>query len=285
MPIEFNGVDYVYSKDTPFEKKALSDVNLKIEEGEYISILGKTGSGKSTLVQLMNGVMKPTKGKVVVDGILTDEKSERTFEIRKKVGMVFQYPEHQFFEENVLNEIAFGPKNFGIDDSQIEEKVLKSIEMVELPKSTLFKSPFSLSGGEKRKVAIASVIACDPKYIVFDEPTSGLDPVSVKRFSLLTKKFQSLGKTIVIVTHSVEFALKNSERIIVLSDGKISLYLEKKDFKKVSVLEEIENYNLLLPDIYKIARTLLSLNFSNDTLKNEFLRLKKFLPLNDENEF
>ncbi|WP_036226016.1 ATP-binding cassette domain-containing protein [Mesoaciditoga lauensis] len=277
MPITLKNVEYVYAKSTPFEKKALDNINLQVKEGEFLTILGKTGSGKSTLIQLMNGVIKPTIGEVRVDGLSTNEKSDSVFDIRRKVGIVFQYPEHQFFEENVLKEISFGPMNFGMDETRIKELVVSSIKMVGLDPEVLFASPFSLSGGEKRKVAIASIIACDPKYLIFDEPTSGLDPISVKRFSLLAKKLQSVGKTVVVVTHSVEFALKNSDRIIVLSNGKIVFEVTKEHFKDPLKLEEIERYDLLLPDIYKLTKNTLNMNFSNKKLDEPLSFLRTFL--------
>lgn len=270
-------MEYVYARSTPFEKKALDNINLQVKEGEFLTILGKTGSGKSTLIQLMNGVIKPTAGEVRVDGLSTNEKSDSVFNIRRKVGIVFQYPEHQFFEENVLKEISFGPMNFGMDETRIKELVVSSIKMVGLDPQVLFASPFSLSGGEKRKVAIASIIACDPKYLIFDEPTSGLDPISVKRFSLLAKKLQSVGKTVVVVTHSVEFALKNSDRIIVLSNGKIVFEVTKEHFKDPFKLEEIERYDLLLPDIYKLTKNTLNMNFSNKKLDEPLSFLRTFL--------
>ncbi len=277
MPITLKNVEYVYARSTPFEKKALDNINLHVKEGEFLTILGKTGSGKSTLIQLMNGVIKPTAGEVRVDGLSTNEKSDSVFNIRRKVGIVFQYPEHQFFEENVLREISFGPMNFGMDETRIKELVVSSIKMVGLDPQVLFASPFSLSGGEKRKVAIASIIACDPKYLIFDEPTSGLDPISVKRFSLLAKKLQSVGKTVVVVTHSVEFALKNSDRIIVLSNGKIVFEVTKEHFKDPFKLEEIERYDLLLPDIYKLTKNTLNMNFSNKKLDEPLSFLRTFL--------
>ncbi len=277
MPITLKNVEYVYARSTPFEKKALDNINLQVKEGEFLTILGKTGSGKSTLIQLMNGVIKPTAGEVRVDGLSTNEKSDSVFNIRRKVGIVFQYPEHQFFEENVLKEISFGPMNFGMDETRIKELVVSSIKMVGLDPQVLFASPFSLSGGEKRKVAIASIIACDPKYLIFDEPTSGLDPISVKRFSLLAKKLQSVGKTVVVVTHSVEFALKNSDRIIVLSNGKIVFEVTKEHFKDPFKLEEIERYDLLLPDIYKLTKNTLNMNFSNKKLDEPLSFLRTFL--------
>jgi len=277
LAIKFENVEYVYNPSTPFEKRALNAINLEIREGEFLTILGKTGSGKSTLVQLMNGIIKPSRGRVTVDGVATDEKGESVFDVRRKVGIVFQYPEHQFFEENVVKEISFGPINFGFGEERVKELVMKAVEMVGISMENLYKSPFSLSGGEKRKVAIASVIACDPKYLVFDEPTSGLDPVSVERFSSLVNKFHSLGKSVVIVTHSVEFALKNSDRIIVLSNGNFVFQLTKDEFNKPFKLEEIEKYDLLLPDVYKTAKIVLSMNFSDERVKKALSFLRAIL--------
>ncbi len=271
MPIEFENVTYVYSPQSPFEKKALESVNVLISEGEFVAVLGKTGSGKSTFVQLMNGLLKPSEGKVIVDGFDTRYKGESAFGVKKKVGIVFQYPEHQFFEENVISELAFGPKNFGFDGEILKEKVAQAIDMVGLDGALLYKSPFSLSGGEKRKVALASILACDPKYLVFDEPTSGLDPLSVKMLSKTLKALKEAGKTVVVVTHSVEFALDNFERILLFSSGKIVA-----DSKKEEVLSKLESEKML-PDVYLLAKEVEKLRFSNARLKEDLRFLKKFV--------
>lgn len=240
----------MYDPHTPFEKEALNDINLKISDGEFVTILGKTGSGKSTLLQLMNGILKPSSGIVSVDGIPTLRSDKSIFDIRKKVGLVFQYPEHQFFEENVFKEIAFGPKNFDVEADELNRVVIEAVDMVGLPRTVLSKSPFDLSGGEKRKVAIASVISCKPKYLVFDEPTSGLDPVSVNLFFNMVKKFRKLGKTIVIVTHSVKEAIQNSKRIIVIAKGQIVFDGGIQTFIKSKKLME---WGMLPPPLYRLA--------------------------------
>lgn len=244
-------MNYVYEPRTPFERKALDNINLEISKGEFVTILGRTGSGKSTLLQLMNGILKPSSGTVSVDKISTSNKNEDSiFDVRRKVGLVFQYPEHQFFEETVLKEIAFGPKNFGIEANELYDVVLEGIDMVGLSRDVLNKSPFNLSGGEKRKVAIASVISCKPEYLVFDEPTSGLDPVSVELFFDMVKKLRKSGKTIIVVTHSVKEAIQNSERMIVMAKGHVVFDGDTQSFIKSKKLTE---WGMLPPPLYRVA--------------------------------
>lgn len=244
MSIEFQRVGYVYDKKTPFEREAVIDLSFKIEDGESLSILGKTGSGKSTVLQLMNGIIKPSSGRVIVDGMMTTEK-DKAFEIRKRVGLVFQNPEHQFFADTVYQEIAFGPRNFGMD---VDEAVKESIKIVGLKWDILSRSPFALSGGEKRKVAIASIIACNPKYLVFDEPTSSLDPSSTMNFFELVRALKSKGKSVIIVTHSVEEALYNFDRAIVMFNGKIVFDGDVNSFLK----EDLTMYGLLPPPMIRL---------------------------------
>ncbi len=271
MPIEIKEVDYTYEPHTPFEKKALDDVTLTISNGEFVTILGKTGSGKSTLIQLINGVLKPTKGTILIDSASTTKNDDSIFEIRRKIGLVFQYPEHQFFEENVYKEIAFGPKNFGFEGVKLNNTILKSLNMVGLSTDVLVKSPFTLSGGEKRKVAIASVIACEPQYIILDEPTSGLDPVSVKNFTKMLESLKKTGKTIIVVTHSVEFALRNADRALIMSKGKIIFDGNIQRFVKSN---DFERYGLLPPPLYQVGHEVKGLNTADEKLAEdmEFLR-------------
>ncbi|BBJ28171.1 energy-coupling factor transporter ATP-binding protein EcfA2 [Athalassotoga saccharophila] len=247
MSIEFEKVSYVYDKKTPFEKEAVSDISFKIKDGESLSILGKTGSGKSTILQLMNGIIKPSSGRVIVDGMVTTDK-DKVFEIRKRVGLVFQNPEHQFFADTVYQEIAFGPKNFGMD---ADMAVKEAIRIVDLRWDILSRSPFALSGGEKRKVAIASIIACDPKYLVFDEPTSSLDPSSAKNFFEILKVLKSKGKSVIIVTHSVEEALYNFDRALVMFNGKIVFDGHVKSF----IEEDLTMYGLLPPPMVRLKES------------------------------
>ena len=276
MSIELKKVNYTYEPHTPFEKKALDDVNLVISEGDFLTILGKTGSGKSTLIQLMNGILKPTSGTVWVDGVSTTRNDDSIFEIRRKVGLVFQYPDHQFFEENIYKEMAFGPKNFGFEGNRLNSTVLKSLNMVGLSTDILAKSPFTLSGGEKRKVAIASVIACEPQYIILDEPTSGLDPISVKNFIKMLEILKKTGKTIVVVTHSVEFALRNADRALIMSKGKIIFDGSIQEFVKSN---DFEKYGLLPPPLYQIGRNVKELNAKDEKLAVDIKFLEDALHL------
>ena len=177
MSIEIENLSYVYMPGTPFEKRALDDVSLRIEDGEFIALIGHTGSGKSTLIQHINGLLKPSSGKIIVDGVDITVPKFKLNEIRKKVGLVFQYPEYQLFEETIEKDIAFGPKNLGLTNDDIDKKVKKAMEFVGLDYNTYKDiSPFDLSGGQKRRVAIAGVVAMEPKVLILDEPTAGLDP-------------------------------------------------------------------------------------------------------------
>ena len=276
MSIEFKNVKYTYELHTPFEKKALDDVTLNISKGEFVTILGRTGSGKSTLIQLTNGILKPTAGKVLIDGVSTTKNDASIFEIRKKVGIVFQYPEHQFFEENIYKEIAFGPKNFGFEGSKLNNTILKSLNMIGLSTSVLSKSPFTLSGGEKRKVAIASVIACEPQYIILDEPTSGLDPASVKNFVKTLESLKKMGKTIIVVTHSVDFSLQNADRALIMSKGKITFDGNIQGFVKSS---DFEKYELLPPPLYQVGQKIIGFNTKNEKLAEDIKFLEDALQL------
>ncbi len=267
---------YTYELHTPFEKKALDDVTLNISKGEFVTILGRTGSGKSTLIQLTNGILKPTAGKVLIDGVSTTKNDASIFEIRKKVGIVFQYPEHQFFEENIYKEIAFGPKNFGFEGSKLNNTILKSLNMIGLSTSVLSKSPFTLSGGEKRKVAIASVIACEPQYIILDEPTSGLDPASVKNFVKTLESLKKMGKTIIVVTHSVDFSLQNADRALIMSKGKITFDGNIQGFVKSS---DFEKYELLPPPLYQVGQKIIGFNTKNEKLAEDIKFLEDALQL------
>ncbi len=248
MSIRFENVSYIYDRKTPFEKEAVNDLSFKIENGESLAILGKTGSGKSTILQLMNGIIKPASGMVKVDEMLTINKNSIA-EIRKKIGLVFQYPEHQFFADNVYEEIAFGPRNFGMSEIEIRSSIMNSIRIVNLKETILSRSPFALSGGEQRKVAIASIIACNPNYLILDEPTSSLDPVSVKNLFEIIEELRKAGKSIVIVTHSIEEALTYFRRAIVVSNGRIVFDGETQKLLD----EEIENWGLLPPPLVRVT--------------------------------
>lgn len=254
MLVKINDLNYIYNANTPFEKKALDNINLHIDEGDFIGLIGHTGSGKSTLVQHLNGIMKPTSGNIIVDGINICDKNANLREIRQKVGLVFQYPEHQLFEETVYKDIAFGPKNLGLKDEELKLRVQSSMELVGLDYNTLKdRSPFELSGGQKRRVAIAGVIAMKPKLLVLDEPTAGLDPSGRDEIlDEIKKLYLKEGITIILVSHSMEDVAKLSNRIFVMDRGKIVIDDATREvFKRARELEEI---GLGIPQITSFMR-------------------------------
>lgn len=226
MSIILNDITYTYMPKTPFERKALDGVSMEIPEGKITAIAGHTGSGKSTLIQHFCGLLQPSEGTVTVDGVDINEKKKREAkEARRKVGMVFQYPEQQLFEETVEADIAFGPRNLGCTDEEVISRVKKAMEFVNLDYETYAKrSPFQLSGGQKRRVAIAGIIAMEPKYLVLDEPVAGLDPRGreklIQRIKRLHKEF---GITIVIVSHNMEDIARLADKVIIMKQGKVLL--------------------------------------------------------------
>ena len=223
--IKTENLTYVYGEGTPFRKTAVDNVNIEINDGEMVGIIGHTGSGKSTLIQHFNGLLKPTSGSVYIDGErLWDDKS-RLRPIRFKVGLVFQYPEYQLFEETCYKDIAFGPKNMGIKEDQIDKYVKEAARMVGLSPEILDKSPFELSGGQKRRVAIAGVMAMNPKVLILDEPASGLDPKGrAEILSNITQMHQKLGITIILVSHSMEEIADIADRILVMNRGNVEMF-------------------------------------------------------------
>ena len=242
MSIVVKNLAYVYNPNSPFESKALDNVNLEINKGEIIGLIGHTGSGKSTLIQHLNGLLKPTSGNIIIDGVdITDPNISLT-EIRKKVGVVFQYPEYQLFEETICKDIAFGPTNLKLSEDEIHSRVKESMELVGLDYNEFKdRSPFDLSGGQKRRVAIAGVIAMKPDILILDEPTAGLDPAG--RDEILSQiKFlhQKYNITIIISSHSMEDMAKISDRILVMYKGKVDLMSTPREvFKKGKRLKEI----------------------------------------------
>ena len=242
MSIKIENLTHVYMANGPFEKKALDNVNLDIKDGEFIALIGHTGSGKSTLIQHMNGLLEATSGKIIVDGEDITQKGVKLSDVRKKVGLVFQYPEYQLFEETIAKDIAYGPTNLGLDEEEIDKRVRKSMEMVGLDYEVYKdKSPFDLSGGQKRRVAIAGVIAMEPKTLILDEPTAGLDPKGrddiLEQIQLLHSKYNM---TIILVSHSMEDVAKIAQRVIVMNKGKVALEGTTAEvFKHVKELEEI----------------------------------------------
>ena len=223
--IKAENVNYIYQQGMPFERQALYDVNIEIEDGSLVALIGHTGSGKSTLIQHFNALVKPTSGKIIINGIdVTAPKADLRL-VRKTVGLVFQYPEHQLFEETVYKDIAFGPKNMGFSDEEIDKRVRESAALVGLKEKHLTRSPFDLSGGEKRRVAIAGVLAMNPKVLILDEPTAGLDPKGRDEILATIKKLHEENKEMIIifVSHSMEDVAKTAERVIVMNDGHVEM--------------------------------------------------------------
>ncbi len=220
--IETKQLTHTYSQGTPFEHTALDCVDFSAQPGEYLAVIGRTGSGKSTLIQHLNGLLKPTSGQVLFDGTDIWESKERTRQVRCQVGLVFQYPEYQLFEETVYQDIAFGPKNMGLDSDEIDRRVKQSARFVGLEPGVLEKSPFDLSGGQKRRVAIAGVIAMEPQVLVLDEPTAGLDPSgSARILDNIRTYHQEKNACIILVSHSMEEVAREAERLVVIHQGAI----------------------------------------------------------------
>lgn len=225
MSIKLENVTYTYGVGTPFEKTALYDTSVEIHEGEFVGIIGHTGSGKSTFVQLLNGLIQPTTGTVTVDGTDISQKTKEVMAMRHKVGMVFQYPEYQLFEETIAKDIAFGPRNFGLSEAEVEERVREAMDFVGLDYNTYAeRSPFRLSGGQMRRVAIAGVIAIHPQYLILDEPSAGLDPIGRREiFSEIQRWHTEKHVTVILVSHNMEDVSQMADRLLVLSHGKIQL--------------------------------------------------------------
>lgn len=224
MGIKIEKLDYVYMQGSPFERKALDNINLKINDGEFIGLIGHTGSGKSTLVQHLNGLLKPHGGSVVVNGRETTTKGEDLKKLRCEVGLVFQYPEHQLFEETVYKDIAFGPANLGLSKEEIDQRVKEAMNYVGLSYDLMEKSPFDLSGGQKRRAAIAGVLSMHPSVLVLDEPTAGLDPAGREEILTQVKSIYLKSKmTVILVSHSMEDVAKLVNRLIVMNQGRVAM--------------------------------------------------------------
>lgn len=254
MIIKIENLTYIYNPNTPFETKALNGVNLNVNEGEFIGLIGHTGSGKSTLIQHLNGLAKPTSGKIIVDGVDITSKDANLREIRQKVGLVFQYPEYQLFEETVYKDIAFGPRNLKLSDEEVEARVMKAMELVGLEYETLKdRSPFELSGGQKRRVAIAGVLAMEPKVLILDEPTAGLDPKGRDEIlGEILNLYNKGGITIILVSHSMEDVARLVNRIVVMHDGKISMDGSPREVFKHS--DKLESLGLGIPQVTKFMK-------------------------------
>lgn len=278
--INLKDVSYVYMAGGPFEKKALDNVSLSIGKGEFIGLIGHTGSGKSTLIQLLNGLLKPTSGDIIVDGKNLSDKETKLRDIRFKVGLVMQYPEYQLFEETVYKDIAFGPSNMGLSENEIKERVEFAANVVGLSPELLEKSPFDLSGGQKRRAAIAGVIAMQPQVLILDEPTAGLDPKGRDEILYKIKDMHSrMNLTVILVSHSMEDVAKLADRILVMNGGRVEMFdRPEKIFRNGERLTQI---GLNVPQITRITDALrekgVPLSEGIYTIENAVSQLEKIL--------
>lgn len=279
--IEIKNLTHIYSEGLPFEKKAIDDINIKIEENEFIGLIGHTGSGKSTFIQHLNGLLKPSSGEIIVDGMKVDKSSSNLTELRKKIGLVFQYPEYQLFEETIERDIAFGPGNLDLSEEEVLRRVKSSMDSVGLDYETYKdKSPFELSGGLKRRVAIAGVLAMEPKVLILDEPTAGLDPRGRDEILSEIKSIHEKRKiTVILVSHSMEDVAKIAERIIVMDKGKVFLDSNPREIFRNE--DKLLSVGLGIPQITSLMRTLkkkgLDINEDSITVEEAKESLIKYL--------
>ena len=253
--IETHDLRFVYGKGTPFEKVALDGVSISIEQGEFIGVIGHTGSGKSTLVQLLNGLLRPESGKVLLNGSDIWAKPKKIRNVRFEVGLVFQYPEYQLFEETVYKDISFGAINKGLSGDELDKAVRSAAEFTGLKPGLLDKSPFDLSGGEKRRAAIAGVIAMDPDVLILDEPTAGLDPMGREiLLSQITRYHKKKGNTVLLVSHSMEDIARVADRVMVMNSSELVMFDKTKEV--FSHGDELEKIGLKIPQITKIMQSL-----------------------------
>ncbi len=264
MPIRFESVTYVYNPKTPEPVEALDDISLDIEEGSFTALIGRTGCGKSTLVQHMNALLNPTSGTVYIDNFVNSfdkkKRDKKLKPLREKVGLVFQFPEYQLFEETIEKDVAFGPKNFGDSEEVALEKAHEALKLVGLDESFFKRSPFEISGGEKRRVALAGVLAMHPKYLVVDEPTAGLDPLGAKDLMELFTKVHEAGSTIILVTHDMDLVLGYCSDVFVLDHGKVALKGKPNDLFG----QDVSQYSLQTPYIFDFASRLQKDGFAID---------------------
>lgn len=281
--LECENLTFVYGLGTPFQTTAIDDVSFSCEENEIIGIIGHTGSGKSTLIQHLNGLIQPKQGKVILDGkdIWTKENKKNIRQVRFAVGLCFQYPEYQIFEDTIFNEIAFGPKQMGLSADEIADRVYQSMDFVGIPRDMQDKSPFDISGGQKRRVAIASIIAMKPRVLILDEPCAGLDPKGRESILQLVVDYQRAeGNTVIFISHSMEDVAKVAHRVLVMKDSKVAMlgtvdevYSRGRELKEMGLnVPEITDVFLKLHDMGIPCRTDI---FTLEQAKAEYLRLKE----------
>lgn len=281
MDINFKNVSFVYGEKTPFEKLALDNIDLTIKKGEFVGIIGHTGSGKSTLIQHFNGILKPTSGDVFIGDMNTKDKTLAKSGLRYKIGLVFQYPEYQLFEETIEKDIAFGPKNMGLSEAEVTERVKEAMELVGLDyEAKKDKSPFEISGGQKRRVAIAGILAMKPDILILDEPTAGLDPKGRDElFFQIKRLYEKNNITIVLISHSMEDVAKLVNRIIIMKNGKI--HLDSSTKEAFSNVDDLKKVGLNVPQITELMDILRKKghNFSKNilTVDEAFSEIKREL--------
>lgn len=279
--LEVKNLSHIYSEGTPFEKVAIDNINLKIEKGEFIGLVGHTGSGKSTFIQHLNGLLKPSSGEVYVQGRSISGARMNLVEVRQKVGLVFQYPEHQLFEETVEKDIAFGPMNLGLTNDEIEVRVKDAMKSVGLSyEEYKDSSPFELSGGQKRRVAIAGVLAMEPEILILDEPTAGLDPMGSREIlDEIVNIYKEREITIVLVSHNMEDVAKYTSRMVVMSGGRVVMDGSPREL--FSKEEELKSYGLAVPQVRSLLNQLkdkgLDVNVDAITVDEAFLNIKEYL--------
>ena len=272
MSIVVSNLNFIYSPNTPFETVALKNVSFEIKTGEFVALIGHTGSGKSTLIQQLNGLIKPTSGSIVINGVDITKQNAKLTEVRRKVGLVFQYPEYQLFDETVQKDIAFGPKNMGLSDEEINKRVKTSMDLVGMSfEKYKDKSPFELSGGQKRRVAIAGVLAMSPEVLILDEPAAGLDPKAKNEILGNIKKIHAkTNNTIILVSHSMSDVSEIADRLLVMNKGQIEYFDTPVNvFKNEERLKEI---GLDVPDAIKLKNILNKCGYS---ISDEVLRIEQ----------
>lgn len=253
--IKTENLSYVYGQKSTTYTKALKNINIEVNKGEILGIIGHTGSGKSTLVQLLNGLLEPSSGRVLINGCDIKKSKEKRLNVKFEVGLVFQYPEHQLFEETVKKDIAFGPKNMGLEEDEIERRIHKAINLVGIKEDILDKSPFELSGGQMRRVAIAGVIAMEPNVLIMDEPSAGLDPQGKRNiFNMIKNYHETTKKTILLVSHSMEDMANYADRILILNKGEVYKIDKTENIFKDS--QELKKIGLNVPQICDVFHRL-----------------------------